>query len=257
MAGTARVTLELAVILLGAAVAGFVQGMSGFAFGLVAMAFWSWVLEPSVAGPLVVFCSILGQGMRMRLLKLSAVPRAIPFILGGLVGVPLGVVLLPRVNPQILQAGLGALLLVWCPAMLLTAKLPRIGPDGPLGGKVADGVAGALGGIMGGIGGLPGPIPTLWCVLRGWDRLTQRSVFQLVFLTMHVATMTGCLLSRTITAEAAWLFPVMVPVVIVSALLGARTYRMLGDIGFQRVVLGLLAISGAVLLAASPPKLFG
>lgn len=34
------------VVALGAAVAGFVQGLSGFAFGMVAMSFWAWVLEP-------------------------------------------------------------------------------------------------------------------------------------------------------------------------------------------------------------------
>lgn len=34
------------VVAAGAIVAGFVQGMSGFAFGLVAMSFWAWVLEP-------------------------------------------------------------------------------------------------------------------------------------------------------------------------------------------------------------------
>lgn len=248
-----RVTLGMAVILLGAAVAGFVQGLSGFAFGLVAMAFWSWVLEPTVAGPLVVFCSIIGQAMGLRLLRLSAVPRAIPFILGGLLGVPLGVAVVPLVNPQIFQAGLGMLLLVWCPAMLLATRLPRI----DRGGRLADGLVGTLGGVMGGIGGLPGPIPTLWCVLRGWDRATQRSVFQLVFLTMHVTTMAGYLVTGTITAQAAWLFPVMTPVVIVSALLGARAYRQLGDMGFQRIVLGLLAVSGAVLLLASLPKLIG
>ena len=246
-------TSQLAVVLIGAACAGFVQGVSGFAFGLVAMAFWSWVLEPAVAGPLVVFCSIIGQAMGLRLLRVSAIPRAIPFIAGGLVGVPLGVLLLPLVDPRLFQAGLGALLLVWCTAMLAAARLPHISH----GGRFADGVAGALGGVMGGLGGLPGPIPTLWCVLRGWDRVTQRSVFQLVFLTMHVTTMTGYLLSGTITARVAWMFPVMVPVVIGAALLGARVYQMLGEIGFQRIVLGLLAISGLVLLAASLPRLLG
>jgi uncharacterized membrane protein YfcA len=243
----------MAVVLAGAACAGFVQGISGFAFGLVAMAFWSWVLEPSVAGPLVVFCSIIGQAMGLRLLRISAIPRAVPFIAGGLVGVPAGVLLLPLVDPHLFQAGLGALLLCWCPAMLAAAQLPRISH----GGRFADGVAGALGGVMGGLGGLPGPIPTLWCVLRGWDRVSRRSVFQLVFLTMHVATMTGYLLSGTITRQAAWMFPVLAPVVIASALLGARAYRGLGDIGFQRIVLGLLAASGVMLLAASLPMLMG
>lgn len=251
MPGAGRVTVGMIIVVLGGALAGFIQGVSGFAFGLVAMAFWSWTLEPSVAGPLVVFCSLIGQAMGLRLLRLSAVPRAIPFILGGLPGVPIGVWLLPMVDPRLFQAGLGALLILWCPAMLLAARLPRI----TCGGRFADGVAGFLGGIMGGLGGLPGPIPTLWCVLRGWDRATQRSVFQLVFLSMHVTTMAGYLLTGTVSAHAAWLFPVMLPIVIATALLGAAAYRRLGDLGFQRIVLGLLAASGAALLAGSLPKL--
>jgi chromate transport protein ChrA len=72
---------------------------------------------------------------------------------------------------------------------------------------------------------------------------------------MHVTTMTGYLLSGTITAEVAWQFPVLVPVVVASALLGAWAYHRLGDLGFQRIVLGLLAASGVMLLAASLPKL--
>jgi uncharacterized membrane protein YfcA len=137
--------------------------------------------------------------------------------------------------------------------MLLAAQLPRV----TAGGRLADGLAGFLGGVMGGIGGLPGPIPTLWCVLRGWDRATQRSVFQLVFLSMHTTTMAGYLLTGTVSARAAWLFPVMLPIVIATALMGAAAYRRLGDIGFQRVVLALLAASGVALLAGSLPKLLG
>ena len=49
------------IIALGAAAAGFVQGLSGFAFGMVAMSFWAWVLEPRDAAVLTVFGSLLGQ----------------------------------------------------------------------------------------------------------------------------------------------------------------------------------------------------
>jgi len=51
----------LVVTLLGAMVAGFVQGLSGFAFGLVAMSFWAWVLAPQVAAALAVFGALTGQ----------------------------------------------------------------------------------------------------------------------------------------------------------------------------------------------------
>ena len=33
------------LVALGAAVAGFVQGLSGFAFGMVSMSFWAWALD--------------------------------------------------------------------------------------------------------------------------------------------------------------------------------------------------------------------
>lgn len=43
------------VIALGAIAAGFVQGLSGFAFSLVAMSFWAWSVEPTLAAVLAVF----------------------------------------------------------------------------------------------------------------------------------------------------------------------------------------------------------
>ena len=45
----------------GAAVAGFVQGLSGFAFSMVSMAIWAWVLEPRLAAVLTVFGALVGQ----------------------------------------------------------------------------------------------------------------------------------------------------------------------------------------------------
>jgi len=48
------------VVAIGAVVAGFVQGLSGFAFGLVAMSFWAWVLDPKLAATLAVFGALTG-----------------------------------------------------------------------------------------------------------------------------------------------------------------------------------------------------
>jgi uncharacterized membrane protein YfcA len=237
----------LLIVIAGGALAGFVQGLTGFAFGLVAMALWSWVLEPAVAGPLVVLCSIIGQTLGLRLLTLSALPRAVPFLLGGVIGVPAGVALLPMVEPRLFQGGLGALLLVWCPAMLLAPRLPRI----RFGGAWGDALAGLLGGVMGGIGGLPGPIPILWCILRGWDRAAQRAVLQLVFLAMHLLTLAGYLISGTLTVAVWSQFLPLAPAVVVTSLLGVAAYRRLGDRGFQRLVLGLLAASGVAMLLSA------
>ena len=39
----------MVIVVVGAIVAGFVQGLSGFAFALVAMSIWAWTLDPKLA----------------------------------------------------------------------------------------------------------------------------------------------------------------------------------------------------------------
>ena len=103
------------------------QGLSGFAFGMVSMSFWAWALDPRLAAALAVFGSLTGQ-----LLAVFSVRRGFdwkmlwPFVAGGLAGVPLGVQLLPMLDMTWFKAVLGAILAIWCPTMLFAARLPRI-----------------------------------------------------------------------------------------------------------------------------------
>ena len=161
------------IVALGAIVAGFIQGLSGFAFGLVAMSFWAWALDPRLAATLAVFGALAGQIIAVFSVRRGFDIKALlPFILGGLIGVPIGVALLPKLDINWFKAILGLLLVLWCPAMLFSRWLPRVSGVG----KAADGVVGLAGGIMGGIGGFAGTLPTLWCTLRGYDRDIQRTI---------------------------------------------------------------------------------
>ncbi|MPS79249.1 MAG: sulfite exporter TauE/SafE family protein [Achromobacter sp.] len=240
------------LVVLGAVAAGFVQGLSGFGFGMVAMSFWAWTIDPRLAAAMTVFGALTGQ-----LLAAFTVRRGfswaqlLPFVLGGLVGIPIGVRLLPHLDPLIFKAFIGALLAIWCPIMLFATRLPRISA----GGKVADGVVGAMGGVMGGIGGFTGVIPTLWCTLRGFDRDVQRSVIQNFNLSMLAVTMAGYVMTGVVTRDMLPLFALIVPAMLVPTLLGARVYVGISDMTFRRIVLGLLTLSGIALLVASVPKL--
>src|SRR5205823_9841616 len=93
--------LPLAIaVALGAVIGGFVQGLSGFAFGLVALGIWAWTLDPALAGSLVVFGSLLGQLLSFGTVRQALdLTRIAPFIVGGLFGVPIGVVLLRDIDP--------------------------------------------------------------------------------------------------------------------------------------------------------------
>ncbi len=237
-----------AAVALGAILGGFVQGLSGFAFGLVALGIWAWSVDPTVAGPLVVFGSLVGQLLSLGTVRRGLDPgRILPFVVGGLIGIPVGVALLRQIDPLGFKLTVGIILLIWCPTMLLLRDLPRVTG----GGRWADGIVGWVGGVMGGLGGLTGPAPTLWCALRGWGRDAQRAVFQSFNLVMQVATMAAYLATGTISGETAWLFAIVAPAMLVPTLIGARLYRRFSDVGFQRLVLLLLTASGALLVIAS------
>jgi uncharacterized membrane protein YfcA len=105
--------------------------------------------------------------------------------------------------------------------------------------------------VMGGLGGLTGPAPTLWCTLRGWDRDTQRAVFQSFNLVMQLVIMAAYIATGTIGANELWMFAVVAPAMLVPTSIGARLYRRFSDAGFRRLILLLLAASGAVLVLSS------
>ncbi|KRC70786.1 Sulfite exporter TauE/SafE [compost metagenome] len=240
------------LVVVGAMAAGFVQGLSGFGFGMVAMSFWAWTVDPKLAAALAVFGALTGQLLAAFTVRRGfAAAHLLPFIAGGLLGIPLGVLLLPHLDPLIFKAFIGGLLAIWCPVMLFAARLPRI----TVGGKAADGVVGAIGGVMGGIGGFTGVIPTLWCTLRGFDRDVQRAVIQNFNLSMLMVTMASYVLTGVVTRDMLPLFAMIVPAMLVPTLLGTRVYVGISDVTFRRVVLGLLTLSGFALLASSVPRL--
>jgi len=235
------------VAALGAALAGFVQGLSGFGFGLTAMSLWAWTLDPQLAAALAVFGALSGQVIAAFSVRRGfALATLWPFLAGGLAGVPVGTLLLPHLDTALFKTVLGALLVLWCPAMLLSQRLPRIAS----GGRLADALVGAAGGVMGGLGGFTGVLPTLWCTLRGFDRDAQRSVIQNFNLAMLAVTMALYVAHGLVTRPMLPLFAVVLPAMLLPTLAGSRVYTGISDAAFRRVVLGLLTASGAAMLIA-------
>lgn len=240
------------VILFGAGLAGFVQGLSGFGFGLTAMAVWAWALEPRLAAVLAVAGALAGQVLGALTVRRGFDGlRLAPFIAGGLLGLPLGLWLLPRLDVPLFRALLGGLLVTWCPLMLLAPRLPRI----TRGGRLGDAASGLAGGVMGGLGGFTGAIPTLWCTLRGFDKDTQRAVIQNFNLAMLSVTFAAYLWQGIVTPAMLPSLALVLPAMLVPALIGMRVYIGISEVAFRRIVLLLLTASGVALLVAAVPVL--
>lgn len=241
-------TATVVSILAGTCVGGFVSGVAGFAFALVSLGFWVWLIDPPLISPMAVFGSFVAQ-----VLSLGAIRRRMqwrrlaPFLAGGVLGVPIGAALLQHVDLVTFRLTVGAILVAYCSYMLLAPKLAPI----DFGGRFADGCVGLIGGTMGGLAGLTGPAPTIWCNLRGWDKDTQRSVFQTFNLAMQAIALVTYGVNGALTRPVLAMFGVMLPAIVVPVWLGARLYARIDDRTFRRIVMALLLLSGALLLASS------
>ncbi|MBP6115529.1 MAG: sulfite exporter TauE/SafE family protein [Neisseriaceae bacterium] len=239
-------------VLVGTLLAGFVQGLSGFGFGLVAMSVWAWTLEPRLAASLAVFGALVGQVMATFTLRRKVNwPLLWPFLIGGLLGIPLGVMVLPLVNVALFKAILGGLLVIWCPSMLLATRLPPVSIKHPL----ANAVVGAVGGVMGGLGGFSGAVPTLWCTLKQMDKDAQRSVIQNFNLSILAVTLLTYVGTGIVTTDMLPLFALIVPTLLVPVFLGTRVYIGISDQTFKKIVLSLLTLAGVTLLLSALPQL--
>jgi uncharacterized protein len=239
---------DIAVVVAGALAGGFVNGLTGTGYALVALGFWLQAMDPVHAAPLVAFCSVIGH-----LQSLPSIwhgvrwPRLWPFLLAGLLGVPLGTLLLERVPVPPLKLGVGLLLILYSSWMGFVRRPPIVRG----GGRLADAVAGFVGGVMGGMASLSGPVPVIWVQLRGWSRAEQRGVNQ----PFNMAVLATALVSAAVAGlldRRYWIWAVIaLPSTIAGARLGLLLYGRIGELGFRRVVLILLGLSGATLIASA------
>lgn len=242
--------VTIGLISLGALAGGFVNGLTGFGTGLSAMPIWLQALPPPLAAQLAAAGGVAGQVTTLKTIWHAIDWRALTPLLGaGLIGVPLGALLVPHVEPTRFKQAVGIVLVVYASLMLLSGSRLRL-PDY---GHRSDMIVGLAGGLMGGLAGLSGVAPTVWAALQGWSKERRRGVFQAFNLTILGATLLAHLWRGLIGPQFMTALLLALPGTFLGVWLGQRLYARLDDRRFDRVVLMLLGIAGAGLLATTLP----
>lgn len=236
---------EILLILTGALLGGFVNGLSGFGTTLVALPFWLHAVSPVVAAQLGAAGGIVGQIQALPSIWPMVQWRKVqPYILAGLVGVPFGTTILPLLDARLFKLTVGCVIILFCVFQLVAPRRQRLKGTG----WAADAVVGFLGGFLGGLAGLSGPLPTMWASLRGLTREEKR----VLFLMFNGTILTAMIVASAIQGLLSWEFGralvIAIPASIVGARLGTWAYHRLDAKRYDHLVLTLLLLSGISLL---------
>jgi uncharacterized membrane protein YfcA len=236
--------LVIGLYLLATFLGGLTTGVAGFAMGLVVSGIWLHILTPVQTAALIVLYALLTQSYSMWKLR-HAIDwrRMAPFVISGVIGVPVGTLLLTYIDPGHMRTAIGVLLVLFSTYNLVRPSFKPV-----QGGLPADLGIGFFNGLLGGMTGLGGIIITVWCQLRGWPKDVQRAIFQPVILVAGVMTVASFGFAGAITAEILKLYMLGIPTLAAGLWTGFKLYGKLDDAAFRKVVLWLLLVSGLSLV---------
>lgn len=239
--------METLLIIAGALAGGFVNGLTGFGTAITAIPFWLFVLPGSLASQLAAAAAVLAQ-----LQTLPQIWRTIhwrfvlPFVIPGLLGVPVGTWLAPMISDSVFKAAVGVILILYSGSMLIDPTRFRMAR----GGRLADMGVGFCGGIIGGMSGLSGVLPTVWASIQGFGRDDKRALFQTFNVSVLASMLAANAIAGRIGTEIIWPLLLSLPATMLGARIGVSFYARLGDRRFDRIVLWLLFGLGVTLVVA-------
>ena len=233
---------------------GLMSGLSGFGFSAIGSSCLLFI-PPKLGVPLLMALSTGNQLMSVSQLR-DDMPKtwkeawpggAGPYVLGGVLGVPLGIWLLNHMPAAKLMLVFGAVLTIYSVYSLLKPSgLKMKGQTG-----ASSGIAvGFVGGTVGGFTAFPGAAVVVWTGLRNLPKQMTRAIVQPYILVLQVMSLaTTAYAYPSIFARHFWiLLAITMPIVLPGTIGGVFLYRRISDVNFNRISLILLGLSGVGLL---------
>jgi hypothetical protein len=222
----------------------FVRSTLGFGEALIAVPLLALFIPIKVAAPVAVLISITVAAIALiqdwRHVHLRS---ASWLVISTLIGTPLGLLLLTRVQAGVVKACLGLLLAGFSAYSLLYGRKAILEDD-----RLAW-PFGLSAGVLGGAYGMNGPPLVVYGTLRGWSPQRFRATLQGYFLPASATSMVGYWLAGLWTTEVTRYYLLSLPAVILATLLGRALNGRMDTRSFLRCVnLGLLVVAAILLV---------
>lgn len=226
--------------------AGVIKGLTGFGFSLVAVPVLVVVLGARSAVPIIILLNAMANvGMFPLVRRAAHLRRIIPMILAAIAAVPLGMLLLLRLDPKTVELLAGCATIVFALAFLAGFQRPVKNEKW---GFLA---AGLISGTSNGLISTGGPPAVLFLTNQGVAKKTFRASMVAYFLFLNIASvpmfLAGGLLSASIARNALILLPGM----FLGAFVGSKLLHRLPEETFRVTALVVVLVAGLLSLFSS------
>ena len=200
----APISPSLIILLVGVFAGAFVAGFAGFGLAAAAGAFLLHAIDPKTAVPLMMMCSVLAQSAGLLYLRKTLVlAPALPFIAGGILGLPIAIAVFRSLETDTFRSAFGLFLVLYA-AWSLSRQFPLLRPaHATVSGfplqtsfhatkwrtRSGRSIVGFLAGIVGGLTAMPGALLSVWADATAMSKVEQRSFVQPFILIMQIAAL--------------------------------------------------------------------
>lgn len=231
--------LVVAVIFL----AVFTQSLSGFGVALVAMSLLPALINIQVATPLVAVVGVTIEFFLLwryrSALNLQAVWR---LVAASIIGIPLGVWALSRLDEDVVLAALGVLITGYAIYALLNMRLPELRHSGWAY------LSGFIAGVLGGAYTTSGPPVIVYGDCRRWERAEFKSNLQGFFFVSSIFIVIAHAFDQNLTPLVWRYYLLSIPAMIIGIIAGVSLDKVINPLLYRKIVLILLVFLGFRLL---------
>lgn len=224
-------------------VAALVQGMMGFGGALIAMPLLVGLIGIQTAAPSFAVVGLVATFLNAFHWRAHITLRDVThLVLPTIVGIPIGVLLLTRVDETVITRILGGLLLLYSVYSLWGVSVRQITHNGWAY------VAGFTSGLLTGAYNTGGPPVILYASARQWEPERFRGNLQSYFLMSSVIAIISHAAAGHYTPAVLQAALLAIPAMLVGQFTGVRLCRFIKPDIFRKMVLIFLLILGARLL---------
>jgi uncharacterized protein len=229
-------------------IATLIRSTLGFGEALVAVPLLALRIPIAVAAPLAVLASVTVAGVVVvQDWRQIQIRSAAGLVISSLFGIPLGLLLLTRVNSYAVKIILGLIVAGFSVYSLIFNRKLHLKKDHPIWLLTA----GFVSGILGGAYGMNGPPLAIYGSLRRWSPQHFRATLQGYFLPASLVGLIGYAAIGLWVPAVTRYFLLSLPGTLVAIVIGrALNQRMRGDRFFRYVYAGLIVIGGILVAQA-------